>query len=126
MKNLRISILTLSFLIILLASCKKDTTVTCSLYTAIDQTAVGMNIVYTASATGDGTIMSLTYNTSTGPVTVTKPSLPWTVTVYMPQGADVYINGSGNVTNGGLTVDYNGSSDGHTMHASDNCSHQND
>jgi hypothetical protein len=125
MKTIRNSALALVLIALALFSCKKETkeTVTCSLAANPDTITVAMTVVYTATRTGDGTMSSLSYATSSGMVTVNNPVLPWTITVQVPANTKITMTASGTVTNGSLGIDYLGNGDGHTTHASDNCAH---
>ncbi len=115
-----------SLLILVLFSCKKDKESTCSLATAVNRPAVGMNVTYVATATGDGVISTLSYVDGSGVVTVDNPALPWTATVSVPANADVRITATGTVTNGSLKVEYAGGAGGVTIAGSDMCSHESD
>ena len=111
-------------MLVIMMSCKKDSETTCNLSATVNQAPVGMSIVYAASQTGDGVISSLTYVSGTGNVTVTNPSLPWSVTVYVPAGTGVTLSASGSVKNGSLNVSYEGSAEGYHILGSDACSKQ--
>ena len=125
MKNKSNSLLFISLLLFVLCGCKKDQeTTTCNLATAVNRPALGMNVTYTASATGDGTLATLSYVCSGGLITVSNPTLPWTATVYVAADTDVKITASGTVTNGSLKVGYAGSGGGATISGSDMCSHE--
>ena len=95
----------------------------CNLLAAPDSTNAGLTVVYTATATGDGTVSSLSYATSAGMVTVNNPALPWAITIQVPSRTRLTMTAAGTVTNGSLNIDYYGSGDGHTAHASDYCAH---
>lgn len=125
MKAILNSALMVFLLALAIAGCKKETkeTITCNLQATPDSTIVGMNVVYRATQTGDGTMSSLSYATSSGMVTVNNPSLPWTLTIQVPSNTKITMTATGTVTNGSLDIDYAGSGDGHTTHASDNCAH---
>ena len=125
MKKNLVFTLFLSFILMYLAGCKKDNKeITCNLSAPVNQASVGMNIVYTATQTGDGTIATLSYVSSAGTITVLNPSLPWTVTVYLPANTDITISAAGTVTNGSLNVEYAGNGGGYTISGKDACSQQ--
>ena len=125
MKSIRNSVLLFILFALAVAGCKKETkeTVTCSLLANPDTITVGMTVVYTATATGDGTMSALSYATSSGMVTVNNPTLPWTLTILVPSNTKITMTATGTVTNGSLDIDYKGTGEGHTTHASDNCAH---
>lgn len=125
MTSIKNSVMLLFLVALTITGCKKETkeTVTCNLQANPDSITVGMTVVYTATATGDGTMSALSYATSSGMVTVTNPALPWTVTIAVPSNTKITMTASGTVTNGSLDIDYKGSGEGHNTHASDNCAH---
>lgn len=125
MKTIRNSVLMIILIALAMAGCKKETkeTVTCSLLANPDTVSVGMTVVYSATRTGDGTMSSLSYATSSGMVTIPNPALPWTITIQVPANTKITMTASGTVTNGSLDIDYKGTGDGHNTHASDNCAH---
>jgi hypothetical protein len=125
-KQLKLT-LVLIIAIVSITGCKKSATeITCNLATSATKPPVEMNIVYTASRTGDGTISTLRYSTITGMVTVQNPQLPWTITVPVLTTTDVSITATGTTTNGSIKVTYDGSSGGATIQGSDYCEHQSD
>ncbi len=83
-----------------------------------------MNILYTATQTGDGAIASLSYTTISGTVTIENPQLPWTIIVPVLTSTKVSISATGTTTNGSLQITYDGSGSGATIHGSDYCEHQ--
>ncbi len=116
----------LAILVIILCcytSCKKDddSTKTCNLSTSVSAPAA-MQIVYTASHTGDGSISTLTYTDRDGSKTISNPSLPWTQSITATEGMNVSISATGTVSDGSLTVALGGSGGGHTITQSDFCS----
>lgn len=60
-------------------------------------------VTYTASRTGNGSISSYTYNTDHGPVTVTDPTLPYTLTTTLAT-ARAGVAAIGTASNGSLTI----------------------
>jgi hypothetical protein len=106
------------------SGCKKTSEITCNLSASATQPPVEMNVVYKALQTGDGTISSLSYTTISGTVTVQNPSLPWTITVPVLTTTNVSISASGTTKNGSLTITYDGTSGGATIHGSDFCEQQ--
>jgi hypothetical protein len=106
------------------SGCKKTTEITCSLFTAATTPPVDMVVVYTATATGDGTISTLSYVTPTGTVTVQNPSLPWTISVNVLTTTNVQITASGTTKNGSLTISYEGNVAGSRIYGSDFCSQE--
>jgi hypothetical protein len=127
MKKTLVFTLFLSFILMCLAGCKKDNKeITCNLNAPVNQAAVGMNVVYSATQTGDGTIATLSYVSSAGTITVQNPTLPWTVTVYLPANTDITFSAAGTVTNGSLNIEYTGTGGGYTISGKDACSHQAD
>jgi uncharacterized lipoprotein YajG len=125
-KSLKLT-LVLIVAIVSITGCKKSATeITCNLATAATQPPVEMNIVYSASRTGDGSISSLSYRTITGMVTVQNPQLPWTITVPVLTTTDVSITATGTTTNGSIKITYEGNSGGSSIQGSDYCEHQSD
>jgi len=105
--------------------CKKTANeITCNLNTTATQPPVEMNIVYTATQTGDGTIASLTYVTNGGTVTVQNPQLPWTITIPVLSSTFVSITAVGTTKNGSLKIKYEGSSGPSSIQGSDYCEQQ--
>lgn len=67
----------------------------------------GAEITYTASAKGSASLSSVTYQGLTGQVTVSNPSLPWSISFGYANGGSVELSAEGNATNGGvLTLTY--------------------
>jgi hypothetical protein len=124
MKNNLVFALYLSLTLIVLISCKKTKDITCDLSTSASQPPVEMNVLYTASQTGDGTISSLTYATISGPVTVQNPALPWTVTVPVLTSTNVTMSATGTTRNGSLTITYDGFNGGVSIHGTNSCEQQ--
>lgn len=91
-----------------LSGCKKAKEITCSLYTAPSQPVIAMTVVYAAAQTGDGAISSLSYETNAGTVTVSNPTLPWTITISVLSGTNVKMSASGTTKNGSLKISYAG------------------
>jgi len=105
--------------------CKKTANeITCNLNTTASQPPVGMNIVYTATQTGDGTMAYLSYVTNFGTVTVQNPQLPWTITVPVLSGTFVSMTAVGTTKNGSLKINYEGINGGSTIRGSDYCEQQ--
>jgi len=125
MKNYSVLILMLSFVIIGFGSCEKDIEITCNL-DAPGQVTEDMTITFSASKTGDGVINTLTYKTSQGEVTLTNPTLPWTINVDTEEGSSISISAQGTVKDGSLTVAFHGETQSSTVEGNDFCSHSND
>lgn len=124
MKRKLMFTLSISLLLFGLVNCKKTNEITCNLSASSTQPPVEMDILYTASQTGDGTISSLSYVTISGTVTVQNPTLPWSVTVPALTTTKVAISASGNVKNGSLKITYDGSTGSATIRGSDFCEQQ--
>ncbi len=124
MKNLAIILMFLTVALFSFSGCKKTKELTCDLNTVSTQPPVEMNIVYSATQTGDGAIASLTYTTITGPVTIQNPSLPWSLTVSVLTTTNVSISATGTTKNGSLEISYAGTSGGSTISGSDFCQQQ--
>lgn len=123
--NLVSSSLAIIFFVSVLVSytaCKKETA--CNLATA-DTAPVEMDIVFKAVNTGDGAISTLTYTVGTKSLTVTDPNLPWAMTVSALSGDAISITANATTKDGSLTISYKGSSGGHEIEGSDQCSHSN-
>lgn len=94
------------FSFIIIASCsKKDsgstTPTPCNFGTNTINTNSAVAVTYSASNQTSGTITSLTYLGVNGAVVVTSPTLPWTVTVTIPQGKPVNVTAVGTAPPGG-------------------------
>ena len=124
MKKISVFIVFIALAMISLSGCKKAKEITCVLYAAENQPAADMNDIYSATQTGDGTILALSYVTISGTVTIQNPTLPWTITVSVLTSTKVSMAATGNVKNGSLKIAYDGSSGGSTIHARDNCEQQ--
>ena len=104
------------FLFTIIDSCSKSdsnnsTPTTCNFGTNTVSTTSDVSVTYSASNKTSGTITSLTYLGAIGAVVVTNPTLPWTVTVTVPQGKSVNITAVGTAPPGGslyltYTVNY--------------------
>jgi hypothetical protein len=71
-----------------------------------DATVVGdVTVVYSATVTGDAEILSLTYNTESGPQTIGAPTLPFHVTV-QPRMTPARIRATGITGSGSFTIGY--------------------
>lgn len=124
MKKYLIHIMLFSVVIIGLLGCKKTNEITCNLSTTSSQPPVEMNITYSATQTGDGTISSLSYMTIAGTMTVQNPTLPWSVTVPALTSTNVSISATGTTKNGSLKISFEGISGGATISGSDFCEQQ--
>ena len=103
------SIVVLFFILLASLSCKKSAEeITCNLNAPSNTTTESMSVQYKASRTGDGTISQIIYQTNDGEKTVLNPSMPWLVTVDIDPDIEVSISASGKVTNGSLTIAYDG------------------
>jgi len=118
-------LLALSFSIF--TACKKNASeLTCTLYTTPTQPPVNMTVTYTATATGDGSMASLTYATMSGNITIHNPQLPWSITVTALTSTNVSISATGTATNGSLEIKYDGTSGGSSISGRDFCQQQTD
>src|ERR1700749_350994 len=103
--NVRIFVIILFFFTIVASCSKKDsgstTPTTCNFGTNTVTTNSSVAVTYNASNQTSGTISSLTYMGANGVVVVTTPTLPWTVTVTIPQGMPVNITAVGTAPPGG-------------------------
>ncbi|MCK9421544.1 MAG: hypothetical protein M0Q38_03000 [Bacteroidales bacterium] len=124
MKKLLLSCVFLSIVLFSLPGCKKDKEITCNLSASVNQPPVEMNVKYSATQTGDGAIVSLSYVTITGTVTIENPQLPWTITVPVLTSTNVTMTATGNVKNGSLKISYQGINGGSTISGSDYCEQQ--
>ncbi len=124
MKKFTVLAVFLSFIMIGFTSCKKGTTITCNLAKA-DKAPVDMTITFKAIGTGDGTISSLTYKTSTKEETISNPALPWSITADAAAGTNISITATGTTKDGSVTISYEGKSGGSEISGSDFCSHSN-
>jgi hypothetical protein len=113
-------LLILGLFMFTLTNCNKESEITCNLNASAPAEGVDIEITYKAIATGDGTITSLTYTSSTGNITVTNPELSWTITTLVPANTPISIVATGTVKNGSLEVTYSGN--GGNIMGIDNCS----
>ena len=95
----------------------------CTISTAISD-GVG-TVTYTASRTGNGTISSYTYNTDGGPVTVTDPTLPYTLTMTLPT-AHAGAAAIGTASNGSITIGWQIASEVNPEDDTVSCAHGSD
>jgi hypothetical protein len=110
--NLRLYVIVLFLFTIVGSWSKKDsggtTPTTCNFGTNTVTTNSEVAVTYNASNQTSGTIASLTYLDTNGAVIVTSPTLPWTVTVTIPQGKPVNVTAVGTAPSGGpLFLSYN-------------------
>jgi hypothetical protein len=94
------------FLFIIITSCSKSdsnssTPTSCNFGTNTISTTSDVPVTYSASNKNSGTISSIIYLGANGGVIVDSPSLPWTVTVTVPQGKSVNITAIGTAPSGG-------------------------
>src|SRR5664279_1393638 len=99
------------FLFAIVPSCsKKDSGSSakqCNFATYTVATTSAVEVTYTATNSSGGTISSLIYQGAAGAVTVASPTLPWTLKVTVPKGANVSISAVGSAPSGGsLSVSY--------------------
>ena len=116
-------IVILFFILLLSFSCKKsDEEISCNLNAPSNTTTESMSVQYKASKTGDGTISQIVYQTNDGEKTILNPSFPWQETVDIDPDIEVSISASGKVTNGSLTIAYDGTGASSNIEGSDYCS----
>ena len=92
---------------------------------ATDVSAGVGTVTYTASRTGNGTISSYTYNTDDGPVVVTDPTLPYSLTVTLAT-AHASAAAVGTASNGSITIGWQIASDVNPEQDAVTCAHGND
>jgi len=68
-----------------------------------------IDVMYSASVTGDGQISSLTYAGPSGPVMVSNPALPYSITTTVPLPTQATMTASATYTNGTITIAYSAS-----------------
>ena len=95
----------------------------CALQT--DVSDEGGTATYTASSTGNGTISAFTYSTDGGPVIVTDPTLPYTVTAQLAT-ARASASAVGTASNGSITIGWQIASESSPEQDSVSCAHSND
>ncbi|UBM63487.1 hypothetical protein LA303_05835 [Candidatus Sulfidibacterium hydrothermale] len=123
MKKFTFSTLFLAVLFIGLISCNKDDSDnTCNIGKS-DTAPIAMDIHFSATQTGDGTIATLTYEVGNTKETVTNPSLPWSIDVQAAAGDAISITASGTADNGSIEVSYDGISGTTEIKGEDYCSH---
>ena len=82
-----------------LMNCTDDST-TCNIATSAYTNTNAGTVTYTASITGGSTIRSLRYGGPEGEVTVDLPTLPYTNTITVSGGTNIFISVSGIAQNG--------------------------
>jgi hypothetical protein len=87
-----------------IASCSKSSSSNnnCSFGTDPGTAASGSQVSYTATGTGSTSLSSVSYQGVTGLVIISKPTLPWSITVPLPNGGTVGLNAIGTASNGGI------------------------
>lgn len=79
-----------------------DLTITAA---ALPASTIPFNVVYTATASGDGKISKIDYYDENGATkSVTNPTLPWTKAVTMNGGRSVYMYAKGNSSTGRVDI----------------------
>ena len=69
-------------------------------------TSSDVPVTYNASNSNNASITSLIYQGAAGPVTVTNPKLPWTITVAISEGDTVHLSAVGSASGGSLNLSY--------------------
>ncbi len=112
-KNFVVTAVIIIFWISILSSCSKsssgnnNTPKQCNFETNTVATSSDIAVAYSATNSSGGSISSLIYKGPTGPVTVTNPTLPWSITVTIPKGDSVNIAAVGSAPSGSsLTLSY--------------------
>jgi hypothetical protein len=78
----------------------------CDFATNLVVTSSDVPVTYNASHSGNASITTLIYQGATGPVTITNPKLPWTITIAIPKGDTVQISAMGSASGGSLSLSY--------------------
>lgn len=79
-----------------------DLTITAA---ALPASQIPFNVVYSATATGDGKISKIDYYDENGATkTVNNPTLPWSKTISLAGGQSVYMYAKGNSSNGRVDI----------------------
>jgi hypothetical protein len=127
MKKTLAFLVLLSMVLVISDGCKKKSDeITCNLNTGVSQPPVDMNVIYTATQSGDGVMASLTYETITGTVTIQNPKLPWSDTISVLTTTNVKMTATGTVKNGTLKISYSGVSGGSSFQGSNSCEQSTD
>ncbi|HEX2671318.1 MAG TPA: hypothetical protein VHM25_10630 [Polyangiaceae bacterium] len=88
---------------ILLLGCGSDEEASnaCTAAPPSDAASADGKVTYSASVTGNGTVVSLVYQADSKAVTVNHPSLPFEVTVDVKEDDPIGISVTGSASNGG-------------------------
>jgi hypothetical protein len=78
----------------------------CVFATSTVVTSSDVPVTYNASQSGNASFSTLIYQGAAGPVSITNPKLPWTITVTIPKGDTVNISAAGTSTGGSLSLSY--------------------
>jgi hypothetical protein len=94
------------FLIVLsfamFSSCSKsDDSQPCDVSTNPTTAGAAESVSYSANKIGNATMSSLTYGGANGDIMVNNPTLPFSMTVNVPQGASISVSASGKSSSGG-------------------------
>jgi hypothetical protein len=92
-----------------ISACSNDDTgsdtTPCTMDTGASEISGNLAVHYEASATGNGTLSSVTYATDAGDQVVVNPSLPWEVDVTLAT-AHARLRAAGRLNNGVITIQY--------------------
>lgn len=79
----------------------------CNFSTGLATAPSGAEVSYSATGKGSASLSSVTYQGVNGPVTISNPSLPWSISFGYANGGSVELSAEGTATNGGvLTLSY--------------------
>jgi hypothetical protein len=91
---------------VLFLSCKKDNgSGQCTASPVADTAPANGTVMYSATVSGGGKLISVTYQDAGGPVTVNNPTSPWHISVNVNSGAaiNISVKGSGGKITAGYT-----------------------
>jgi len=94
----------------------------CALSTGIHYIHGPGKVIYQVTNSGKVLVDSLSYHGANGPVTIVRPTLPFTLTVDLAPGATVGITAHGIAYDGSFTAEYALATPADTLRKKDVCS----
>jgi hypothetical protein len=111
MRNINPSKLGLAFVLCfyIVSGCSKSSSSNnnCNFATGSATAGTGAQVTYVATGTGSASLSSVIYQDVNGPVKISNPALPWSISLVFPAGGNVSLSAEGTASNGGiLTLSY--------------------
>lgn len=107
-------------------SSDEDAATACTVSLPNDIASVDGRVTYSASVMGNGSVDSVEYTADSKPVSVTKPSLPFAVTIDVKEDDPIGITVKGSASNGGKVIaayEFVDSAGGDPVQTSAECGH---